>query len=1736
MGEPITGTQAYLIECNRGNSIIDSTAPDSNNAAWQCKTNFSFKRGDKVSVEAIMIESSGAGSQAQTIEFSGENVKIGEIEQAWTDDTIILEFGFYVSNNGTRTINLPIKFKNNINNAAGTVLKTNSGTWTTGQIAGTPTEVTNINQYPGINAPALEAGYNFKVPIPTTLKSGYQIYGFVTAATTLEIGTTTAGTSYRGIILSCGNDAGGTGVKVEYPPEEVPYGAGANMNGRNITIVPGMMVYIEGIEGVIPPPPLPPPPPVTFPSGIVNFVTWGETTWFNPGYTVENRIYIEFLENWTAVNTLNLDTGTCIGSSTTGLAIYDDLPGARYGYSANPFNTTLQTLGLGTSYRKGGRIGIGLYNHSSPYRVAGTAPAQATAQQGMIDTQARLRGGAFLWEQTRVFADVTGIQIPELGCSTTTTTTGVNGSRDITTFDLRNYKDNQPYILVSPEYSAPQPLPNGRDMSPELHPMTAYVIIRANNSFEDVNNLASAFTAAFHSINPLLTGQGNKLQDYINDAVFPFNKSNNVYPLTSTGHFSNVEGLGHANYTGLTASLWNKVSPLWIGNLMKCVPSNIINQPNWKYQIASPYFYHPQQTTDYLKVGNEGDWQWNNFIYGNMGVANYRKCHAGDRFIRCECWDGNTIIHPHRDIPRPVILNTYFNNLTVDSPAPQNVPPVPPSIKSLFYFPTTELLKWEVIFTNIEYKNTSPGYVGDEYHNLDKIQEAFRYNESYQVTNPEAVNGFENQNRQNWWVWEADVGMSDGAEPMKALATTTVAGSSLITPINTNWITEYPATVTGLSAAPATGGITTPSQSYMGQGCEINIQGARDSGHVEIYSRWFDGWNGNTGTTNVPANAPINPSLPPPGAIGSANAFCQMKDSNGDWLYPGGIEESSKRNIGVVPYLYNDEDGNTHWLCGFVVSRPYKAKFGTDIYEPDTADLNDPYGTSSWELSQLYWGDFFGWSPNFGYDNPAVLPMNPDYLANTIKVNALEPNRKWSWNNQNYSWIGANDALMAFDNEKNRFSLSGLYTATTLSAVNLSTTVTADSPQIGQTMATLNTTQGSAVNYQPDPTNLPVNYNKTNQTVQDSVTGVFLNNIYFAPKGWSPPRDVNPQNIYNPYVGKLKTTNIDYPPVDIAGGMVYRNDTTTNRISLLKDLTKATPENWSGNLMDKMGFDYTQLMPHYGDQDNRFSNFTYGREDIEFMNEGKKPLMMNGETDVAENLYVNIFTAHPIPPGTNDGTPLYENGLLNNQPVNLGNIKSVVLTANRIPTLFACPFYLVISDICPTQFQSGSQKQECIFYGLKNYGAGQYFYVFGSSYSQLIDQDRTIQSISTEIRNPLTGRLARLSKNSCIIYKIEREVTLPPITIDAVGDPIGEPNEVKTESDPNSSIESEINRLIEGEKANAAALSVIIKTDTENKNKVNINTHDMVSALRKDVERHTEPIRMKVTEIDRRGSIESPRDLQVIHKDLIKLIISKALADFKGNKNNEVAINTRVMNALDKYTDEVSTILKGAKEGENSINIEKLMSKIENGDSSIGAEGQIVGEEKKYGGGLSADDATLELMATDALDNNGSGIKELFKNLKKRPTVTIGSTADERKNMGFEAMERDILEEYNKTKSVSQKTGQDQSLVIQAKQLLKRLQVEANKAESYRGRSKESVEREMTTLRKQAEKNPAKFLRDEGGKGYVPTAEQLKAYSTIREKGASRSRSRFSRRETTKDIVEASRKRTEERMANKKES
>jgi hypothetical protein len=180
-------------------------------------------------------------------------------------------------------------------------------------------------------------------------------------------------------------------------------------------------------------------------------------------------------------------------------------------------------------------------------------------------------------------------------------------------------------------------------------------------------------------------------------------------------------------------------------------------------------------------------------------------------------------------------------------------------------------------------------------------------------------------------------------------------------------------------------------------------------------------------------------------------------------------------------------------------------------------------------------------------------------------------------------------------------------------------------PQVGEVQAQLNSGTNTGIHfYSINNTNQPDNYDFTSQSVQDAQAGVCLSNVFFAPKAWKPPLNINPQNIYDPYVGSLESDG-DFTR--------YSNKTVDNREAFLSGLTLATEENWSGNILDKMGFDYDQIIPPYGQQSNRYSQFTYGKDNIEFMYQGKKPLMLNAEMDVAEDLYINTFvydsSVHP---------------------------------------------------------------------------------------------------------------------------------------------------------------------------------------------------------------------------------------------------------------------------------------------------------------------------------------------------------------------------------------------------------------------------------------------------------------------------------------------------------------------------
>ncbi len=102
------GTETYLIECSRENSVINRNNDENTNGAWANETEFNLKTGDRVSVEMVSANIQGSGTGAPTIEFSGQNVVVNGEEKKYCDTKVLLEVFFYMNNNNTYSVGLPL--------------------------------------------------------------------------------------------------------------------------------------------------------------------------------------------------------------------------------------------------------------------------------------------------------------------------------------------------------------------------------------------------------------------------------------------------------------------------------------------------------------------------------------------------------------------------------------------------------------------------------------------------------------------------------------------------------------------------------------------------------------------------------------------------------------------------------------------------------------------------------------------------------------------------------------------------------------------------------------------------------------------------------------------------------------------------------------------------------------------------------------------------------------------------------------------------------------------------------------------------------------------------------------------------------------------------------------------------------------------------------------------------------------------------------------------------------------------------------------------------------------------------------------------------------------------------------------------------------------------------------------------------------------------------------------------
>lgn len=1873
------GTQTFLIECNRSQSKIDKSAAEDQNARWTCQTNFNLKVGDRVGVESCILDAAQSSTN-QTIEFTKENVK----DHAYSDNRVVIEFGFYISGNQRYSTLLPFKTKHHY---MGKEPRAGNDAYAYPQLAGN----TVTTQQCGVNSPQMPPLQQHipanSVGFQHSMGKQYDVFGFVASATDtsphLFFPTLNPADSatcdfivisqFDDLIVNLANgDAGhptpgsmNLYINDYYPPNGqdggqpmahykysyVPFpGTGTEIipidpskNGwntmyANFELTVGMGIDIEAatgfgnyagtdpIEGrrVL---------------GVISNI-WSSADpnapeaikyFFNgePG-----RLIVELRETYqvTQYDDYPIHSGVIGFSQYGGASQYNqyekngsasaiDNPDIAAGV-AKPFGANLPEWDK--KAKAGGNVGMLNWttrfvkprhqnaeqmdwnsNFYSSYMPGGTpSPWRENQEPSLVSTHFQGRrytqtnseapdylvntystkrklGGGMAWEVMRTNTDQL-LMKPQECSDNVKSDTYQPDSTGIETQNYINFKDNTNYILVCPSYQGGNVInPNGTGFCPELTAMSAFVIIEATETFEDVNFLAEQITAAFHAVNPFQ----NLINTNSKSAIK--SKPNNVIPYISKGHFPlywtcadsthfnlnslvptpanapklsepwvppppNPAGLPQPQVAGLVppkTALYTGIQPIWTGNLIKVLPANCrLPAPVMSKQKNDPFYYSPNENVDYGSSGGgdltnangRGTFRWCQSIYGNMGIKDFAKAWSGDRLNkRAHVWNMNDPyinVTNRNDCGCIVLLNTQIQNKWAKTSEPQFSDATTPAGMAATNW-TNEVFSGAVIaerqalLTNMYYTK----------ENCELLKLILRNNEKYDVNAPDAVSGFAAQNHpsQNHnWFYEFDIGRADDSRPMRDKIsliqdywnTDQVKNSGgTITPWNPNFISlisasgfgcpqyllstlqgwwlenpnpmcmnqPYPCAfvsdriVEGQGIPPIGTNIVNPNNELgvvtanrsmicpaqsTSQFFKRSYQNARRTGIIKVYSRYFGELDTDVNTPNFTME--LNNSAGSAGSqTGTTNGMQSIaKDSEGNWLTDPTLSRTN--NIGGTPYFYHtmatngiDSGGNPipEQFCQpklFISFMSYKS------YEPFDNNIE------SLELNQFGWGEYFGYSPSC-YDNPKIIPTNSDPINLTQKLYKTPPQfppsipapadqvsidalAAQSANQSQYIWVGAGDATCVFDNVANRFKIGKLYTETLLPKIDTTETtgvlnIPAATPQIGEQMISLNSTQASAKQgicqeqadgmpptdpftqpapvftvYQepgfpptpwmqgtiqkpeltqnaPDAAPYPKNsYNTADQGINDTQCGCFIKNIYLAPQEWKPPIGIDLKNYYDPEIlhEPDPTINMGNATDNASGatfvaGTKYTCKTKQNRDAIIAGLVEASETEWEGGLLDKCGFNFSGeggLMPQYGDQTNRFSEFTYGRDDIKTMYQGVKPFMQNTQCDSAANIDLSVWAKQLYPttvPANMEGTPTYGMSFLNNETINIGGLNVGSLAASRMPILFSSPFYKILSNIVEVQYQSSDTASNCIFIALKNYAAGGFLYIYSSTYTQLVDLDRTVSEVSTEIRNPITGRLAKLSPNSCIIYKIERDIFIPTATLDVNGENLLAPP-VKQEGEENL---QEMNKLLtysplDGE----AAIDPIANMEA-------VVSHDIhglelgglpegVEATLITSERHAERQYLEAAHSQIQSAFQQEHyiiDRPKLMKGIYGLVVEKALdslrviAKASGKKAigflNPYLITNAINNTLGKIAEYVSQI--DGREGD--IDPAKILEELRTDSIFLGADGKIVRRRGKIDGTLDGNytfSPELLTKITNVLENGG-GKNDLLQEIQR---------------------------------------------------------------------------------------------------------------------------------------------------------
>ena len=540
----------------------------------------------------------------------------------------------------------------------------------------------------------------------------------------------------------------------------------------------------------------------------------------------------------------------------------------------------------------------------------------------------------------------------------------------------------------------------------------------------------------------------------------------------------------------------------------------------------------------------------------------------------------------------------------------------------------------------------------------------------------------------------------------------------------------------------------TPSQNYIRSDYNFasnnRILGEmKKAGTFTAYSRFLPEWKKKYVLRNFPDN------FDSPQIYGDG---MPSTTSNGNEFFDGfsvPIHNLDVGGMGLYPIKIFEPDGTHHISVAYMVYNPtaYRDPVTQRWFVDDKESrLNGYTGRTirpCWSIPQL---SYANGSPS-SMDNPYGLLINNNVtdnfdegFSNGNDDAVAEPNSEYqgipnSMNGFcNAVFLGANDPTCTFDTSLSRTAFENLHTERLLGASELifkkGSTTDIIGENLGQQCVIFNDAMfpnghfdqlkydGSKVGKPSDPK--LTNDSRSTGTFSDSLSGVYLNKVFFQERG-----------------------------------QLIQSSTDSKAI-------ESSETNFYNTLLYKLGFRYHDLFPVFGNSNSRHNQGFQG--DYSRLNRysNVKPLTTNEDLTISIQPSTNLLDGAQSFDATGSGEPEYKLSLGSFNRYNIAAPGSTQILASRLPVRLDTPFYLIYSDIIISDYHQEEKQLSVVGIATKAYTSGDFIISLSdNSFGQITNsKSHYLKSITTQIRTA-NGELAAISEKSSVIYKIIKPYSVP---------------------------------------------------------------------------------------------------------------------------------------------------------------------------------------------------------------------------------------------------------------------------------------------------------------------------------------------------------------------------------------